>query len=68
MPLVQIHILEGRTDEMKKRMIYEVTEAIHRSLDAPLEKIRIVVYEIPKNHWAVGGVTMVAGEKIRSER
>ncbi|ATY85435.1 4-oxalocrotonate tautomerase [Kyrpidia spormannii] len=58
MPLVQLHILEGRSPEMKKRAIEEVTEALHRSLGAPRENIRVVIYEIPKSHWAVGGVTM----------
>lgn len=58
MPLVQLHILEGRSAEVKKRVIEEVTEALHRSLGAPRENIRVVIYEIPKSHWAVGGVTM----------
>ncbi|CAB3393565.1 2-hydroxymuconate tautomerase [Kyrpidia spormannii] len=58
MPLVQLHILEGRSPEMKKRAIMEVTEALHRSLGAPRENIRVVIYEIPRSHWAVGGVTM----------
>lgn len=58
MPLVQIHMLKGRTEEQKKRMMAEVTEAIARTLQAPKESIRIAIYELPRNHWSVGGITM----------
>ncbi|MCL6593505.1 MAG: 2-hydroxymuconate tautomerase family protein [Alicyclobacillus sp.] len=58
MPLVQLHILEGRTPEMKKRLIAEVTDAVCRSLGAPAESVRVLVYELPKTHWSVGGKTM----------
>lgn len=58
MPLVQIHMLEGRSEEQKKRMMVEVTEAIERTLNAPRESIRIAIYEIPRSHWSVGGITM----------
>ncbi|ATY85273.1 4-oxalocrotonate tautomerase [Kyrpidia spormannii] len=58
MPLIQIHILEGRSPAIKKRLIEEVTEAVHRSLGGSREAIRIAIYEIAEEHWAVGGVTM----------
>ncbi|MDI3328634.1 MAG: 2-hydroxymuconate tautomerase [Alicyclobacillaceae bacterium] len=67
MPLVQLHILEGRSLERKKRLIREVTEAIHRTLEAPRENIRVVIYEIPKDHWAVGGMTMREREGFAKE-
>jgi 4-oxalocrotonate tautomerase len=63
MPLVQIHILEGRTPELKKKLITEVTNAVINSLDAPRENVRVVIYEVPKSHWSVGGVTMEEREK-----
>lgn len=31
MPIAQIHILEGRSDEQKETLIREVSEAISRS-------------------------------------
>ncbi|MDQ0190278.1 2-hydroxymuconate tautomerase [Alicyclobacillus cycloheptanicus] len=62
MPLVQVHILEGRSDEMRKRLITEVTAAVSRALDAPEESIRVLLYELPKQHWAVGGKSMAERE------
>ena len=40
MPIAQINILEGRTDEQTEALIKEVSEAIVRSLDAPIESVR----------------------------
>ncbi|SFJ43742.1 4-oxalocrotonate tautomerase [Thermoflavimicrobium dichotomicum] len=63
MPLAQIHILEGRTPEQKKKMITEVTAALVNSLDVQPENVRVVIYEVPKSHWSIGGMTMEEREK-----
>jgi len=55
MPIAQINILEGRTDEQKEALIREVSEAIVRSLDAPLESVRVIINEMPKQHFGIGG-------------
>jgi 4-oxalocrotonate tautomerase len=57
MPIAQIQMMEGRTDEQKERMIAEVTEAIARSLSAPTESVRVLIHELPKKHFGIGGVT-----------
>ncbi len=61
MPLVEIHMLEGRTDEQKKALLDGVTDAIRDSLGVPLTSIRIWIREFsPKDY-------MVAG-KLYAER
>lgn len=55
MPLIEVTIIEGRPAEKKRAMMKEVTEAVHRTLDAPLQAIRVVIREVPAAHWAVGG-------------
>ena len=55
MPIAQIHILEGRSDEQKEALIREVSEAIARSLDAPLASVRVIITEMPKGHFGIGG-------------
>ena len=55
MPLVEIHLLEGRTDEQKKALLTAVTAAVHDSIGAPLETIRVWVREFsPKEYMAAG--------------
>lgn len=55
MPIISITLIEGRSDEKKAAMYKEVTEAIHRTLGAPRESVRIIINEIPANHFAVAG-------------
>ena len=55
MPIAQLYILEGRTDEQKETLIREVSEAMSRSLDAPIERVRVIITEMPKNHFGIGG-------------
>ncbi|HVP90488.1 MAG TPA: 2-hydroxymuconate tautomerase [Terriglobales bacterium] len=55
MPLIEIHLMEGRTDEQKRALLSSVTTAVHESIGAPLESIRVWVQEIsPKEYMAAG--------------
>ncbi len=56
MPLIEIHLLEGRTDEQKKALLSSVTTAVHESIGAPLESIRVWVREFSPKEYMVAGV------------
>ena len=56
MPLVEISLWPGRTDEVKEKMIAEVTDAIVRTSGAPPESVTIILREVPQAHWARAGV------------
>jgi 4-oxalocrotonate tautomerase len=60
MPLIQVSLIEGRAPEVKRALIAEVTDAVVRTLDAPRETVRVILNEVPPEHWAVGGVTKSA--------
>ena len=55
MPLIQIHMLEGRTAEQKKRLLSAVTEAVQESLSAPLPSIRVWIQEFSPEEYMVAG-------------
>jgi 4-oxalocrotonate tautomerase len=57
MPMVTIHLIEGRESERKRRLIREVTDAVVRSLDAPEATVRVILNEVPASHWGIGGVS-----------
>ncbi|MDX9887276.1 4-oxalocrotonate tautomerase [Thauera sp.] len=57
MPLAQIQILEGRTEEQKRAVIEKVTQALVEALDAPQQTVRVIVTEVPKANWGIGGVS-----------
>jgi 4-oxalocrotonate tautomerase len=56
MPLIEIHLLEGRTDDQKKALLGAVTRAVNESIGAPLESIRVWVQEFSPKEYMVAGV------------
>ncbi|MDQ6693445.1 MAG: 4-oxalocrotonate tautomerase family protein [Chloroflexota bacterium] len=56
MPIVRIDLLEGRSLERKADLVRRVTEAVAISLEVPPAQVRVLLYEVPPEHWAVGGV------------
>ena len=55
MPLAQIHILEGRTEDQKRALIEKVTQAIVDALGSKPEQIRVVITDVPRTNWGIGG-------------
>ncbi|WP_321312184.1 2-hydroxymuconate tautomerase [Halarcobacter sp.] len=55
MPIATINIIEGRSDEKKEKLIESVSQAISQSLDAPIESVRIIINEMPKQHYGIAG-------------
>jgi len=60
MPIAYLSIMEGRDDAKKAEVIAAVTEALHVSLDAPYEAIRVLITEVPRTQWGIGGKTALA--------
>ncbi len=58
MPIAHIHMIEGRDAEKKERLIAEVTDAICRSLDVKPESVRVLIQEVPKAHFGIGGASV----------
>jgi 4-oxalocrotonate tautomerase len=55
MPLIEVNILKGRTDEQKESLLSAITKAVHESIDAPLPTIRVWINEINPKHYMVAG-------------
>jgi 4-oxalocrotonate tautomerase len=63
MPLIEIHMLEGRTDEQKRLLLESITDAVHKSIGSPLPTIRVWIQEMPKKEYMVGGRLAVEYKK-----
>jgi 4-oxalocrotonate tautomerase len=61
MPIIHVHILEGRTVNQKRKMVDEVTQALVRSFDVKPESVRILIHEMVPENYALAGIT--AGEQ-----
>jgi 4-oxalocrotonate tautomerase len=64
MPLIEIHLLEGRTTEQKRKLLEAVTRAVHESTGAPLSSIRAWIRELSPDAYMVAGE--LASERDRS--
>lgn len=62
MPLIQIHMMEGRPADKKEQLIQEVSQTVSEVLEAPLETVRVLINEIPSDHWGI------AGQSVRKRR
>ncbi|MBW6419094.1 2-hydroxymuconate tautomerase [Celeribacter sp. PS-C1] len=55
MPFIEVTLVEGRTPQMKAKLIEKVTEATVEAIGAPIEAIRVCIREVPKENWGVAG-------------
>jgi len=62
MPIVELKILAGRDQQVKELLLEKVTKTVAETLEIPQDRVRVLLYEIPPAHWAVGGTT---AEKAR---
>jgi 4-oxalocrotonate tautomerase len=58
MPIINVQILEGRPKEKVTELIKNLTETTSETLGAPKENIRVLVSEVPKTHWGIGGISV----------
>ena len=63
MPLVEIHLLEGRSNEQKKALLTAVTKAVQDSIGTPVETIRVWIQEMPKTDFMAAGVLAAERKK-----
>ncbi len=55
MPIVQIHLKEGRTADQKRRAAKEITDCICNCFDVKAPSVRIVFSDMKKEDFAIGG-------------
>jgi 4-oxalocrotonate tautomerase len=54
MPLVNVTMARGRTSEQKQAMLHAIADAIHDSIGAPRDSIRVWVTEVENTDFLAG--------------
>ncbi|NDZ78624.1 4-oxalocrotonate tautomerase [Streptomyces sp. SID10853] len=54
MPIIQVTLVKGRDDEKIRACVRELARTAARTLDAPLESVRVMVHETEPDRFAVG--------------
>ena len=55
MPIVHVNVWKGFGEEKTKKVIQGITK-VFVDLDIPDNAVEVIVHEIPKTHWGIGGV------------
>lgn len=58
MPIIEMHLMQGRTVEQKHRVAQAVTDAVVGALAVNPESVRILITELDANGFYVAGQTM----------
>jgi len=62
MPIVHVYVWSGFSNEAKRRVISGITK-VFTEVGIPREAVEVVIHEIPKENWGVGGEQ--ASERFR---
>jgi 4-oxalocrotonate tautomerase len=54
MPVVHVNVWEGFGEEKAKTLIRNITR-VFEELGIPKQAVEVLVHEIPKSHWGIGG-------------
>ena len=55
MPQVDVKMWKGLSEDAAERIITGITK-VFVELGIPEQAVEVVIYEIPKAHWGIGGV------------
>ena len=62
MPVVHVNVWEGFGQKRAKTVIQKITK-VFVDLGIPEQAVEVIVHEIPKSHWGIGGTP--ASEKFK---
>ena len=62
MPIIHANVWEGFGQEKAKTVIQGITE-VFVGMGVPQHAVEVIVHEIPKSHWGIGGEP--ASEKFK---
>jgi 4-oxalocrotonate tautomerase len=58
MPIIEMHLLEGRSVEKKRKAVAAMTAALVEALEVRPDQVRILITEHNNEQFAVGGQTV----------
>jgi len=57
MPIIEMHLMQGRSREQKRAVAEAVAEAVTRTLGVKPEQVRLLITEHSSEEFSVGGIT-----------
>lgn len=64
MPVIQVNLMQGRTNEQKKLLAQRITQSVVEVLGAKPESVRVLIHEMGPYDFSVGGVPMAERDPV----
>ncbi len=64
MPIIHVNVWKGFGEERVKTIIKNITK-VFVDLNVPKQAVEVIIHEIPKTHWGIGGEP--ASEKFKDQ-
>ena len=58
MPVIIVEMYTGRTAEQKAALAQKLTEGTMEVLEVRPDQVRVIIHEVPKENYAIGGKTV----------
>jgi len=58
MPIIRVEMFAGRSRDQKRALVKELTDAFVRTCGGKPEGLQIVIQDVAKEDWGVGGSLM----------
>lgn len=55
MPVITVNWWKGVSDEGRRQLVQEVTGTVSRIAQCPREAVTVIVQDVEKSHWGLGG-------------
>ena len=68
MPIIEMHLMVGRSVEQKRAVAEAVAEAVTRTLGVGPEQVRLLITEHGSEEFSVGGVTAGVEDRRNNQR
>jgi 4-oxalocrotonate tautomerase len=63
MPIIQIHLIEGRTVDQKRALVDKVTKAVCETVNVTPEHVKIILLDMARHDYATAGVLKLDEQK-----
>ncbi|MDH4564388.1 4-oxalocrotonate tautomerase [Pseudomonas taiwanensis] len=67
MPIIEMHLVEGRTAEQKSRVAAAVTKAVSESLPCNPDTVRILITEHRHDEFYVAGLNKMQRDALQGQ-
>lgn len=67
MPIIHVSLIAGRSPEVKRALIAELTEATVRAIGAERQNVRVLLTEVAPEHWGIGGEPKPAAAPVPTD-